>query len=1490
GTLFIRELTPSPGFDLDPTIYEVTITAANHAVTQRVTSPQPPRHTPPMFQLRKLDSDGVSPQGSATLADAQYTLRWFPGVAFGQNPTGTPAMTLVYQTDANGRIDFTNPAHLASGTPLFTADGRILFPLGAITLEETLAPTGYLIDSTIHVGYIESAAPQPGATFRWANGSSTLIRYSTTEGISHDEYVIRGGVRIPKVDSERGTNEAQGDATLQGAVFAIYNVSPNPVVVNGTIIQPNQRATTISTGADGWAATASDTLPFGDFEIREDTPPTGYHLNTTWSQRFSIREHGVVIEPFNDTPLPQQVIRGGLRIQKVDSDRDTSPESGVPANTPQGDASLADAVFEIINRSATSILMLDGTVIMPGEVVMTIATNAEGIAQTAANALPFGTYEAHEKIPPSGYLLNDAWNAIIEIREEGVIVDAATNVRQYVIRGGVEVEKRDRELNLLERLAAFFGRGAQGDATLAGTVFDITNQSTHSVFVDGQWFEPGERIMSITTVYEIVGGTRMAVARTDAYTLPYGSFMLQEVAESVGYLLTDGDPRYFQIRRHGVIVTGTIEDDDLLFTNYVIRGDVRVEKWDLELDASEAIGGRDTENGTTLEGIEFTIWNRSEQVVLVDGELFEPDEIIMTLLSFWCSHAEAYIAETTGRALPYGTYEIRETLPNQSYLLSDGAPRFFQVREDGEVITVDVDGVPLVWRNQVRRGDFSLIKIAAETGRRMGYVPFEITNMTTGESRVIVTDRNGEFNSSATWNDRFHNTNGNDHLLEMEANGEAITRANMDSLAGVWFGLGEFGSMAEIRDDLGALPFGLYSIREIPAETNQSFAMLEFTFFVYRHGVVVDLSTLTNLPIAPEIGTTAWCTQTQNNISATGEVTIIDTVHLSGLIVGETYTLRGIIMNQEIEGQPILVGGRAIRSETTFVATRADMDVDLAFTFDASALADTHAVIFERLYHNGRLVASHEDPDAESQWIRFPYIGTTLWERDTGKSVIGPDERVVLVDRVAFRHLVPGLEYTLRGWLMDKDTGQPLLVNGERVTSETVFIPDAPHGYADVIFEFDARGLEGATLVAFESLYLDSVLIATHHDMECESQTVWIPHISTLAFCARTLTDYVAATGSAVVTDRVTFENLVPGLTYRVRGILMDRETRSPFLVNGETVTAELEFVPTTAEGYVELDFGFDARTFATYERTTIVVFQRLYLVATATGLPDLPTEDDMATDTDTDAPAEDDVDDRASVTDGADEDTGDENDVEDESNTTSGEEIERLVAIHEDIYDLGQTVFLVNGIMWSNARVFNSQFNYMTDEQLIENGTQEADPYSGKLIIDFVSMDLLVPGQHYLIRGILMDRATDEPLRIDNETITSEIYFTATTRKMTVRSPFRFDSSDLAGTTFVIFQRLYHVTESGTETETADNVYSLVATDEDINNQSQTIWVRTPDAPTPTPTPTPTPIPAPTPESTAPNTGDDTLLPWGLLILAAIGLFVAGTALVVQNVKTKKS
>ena len=93
-------------------------------------------------------------------------------------------------------------------------------------------------------------------------------------------------------------------------------------------------------------------------------------------------------------------------------------------------------------------------------------------------------------------------------------------------------------------------------------------------------------------------------------------------------------------------------------------------------------------------------------------------------------------------------------------------------------------------------------------------------------------------------------------------------------------------------------------------------------------------------------------------------------------------------------------------------------------------------------------------------------------------------------------------EYVLKGVLMDKSTGKPLVINGEEIRSETVFTPDAPTGEAIVEFVFDSKYIKEDTgIVVFESLYKDGKELAVHADIEDEGQTVKvkIPEIRTQA-------------------------------------------------------------------------------------------------------------------------------------------------------------------------------------------------------------------------------------------------------------------------------------------------------------------------------------------------------------------------------------------------------
>jgi chromosome partitioning protein len=153
----------------------------------------------------------------------------------------------------------------------------------------------------------------------------------------------------------------------------------------------------------------------------------------------------------------------------------------------------------------------------------------------------------------------------------------------------------------------------------------------------------------------------------------------------------------------------------------------------------------------------------------------------------------------------------------------------------------------------------------------------------------------------------------------------------------------------------------------------------------------------------------------------------------------------------------------------------------------------TDVVVFESLYREDVEIAVHADIEDEGQSVKVyvPEIKTTA--SIDGKKEITTAGKVTIEDVVSYTNLIPGTEYTIRGTLMNKATGEVFTVNGETITAEVKFTPKGRNGEVKVKFVFDASGITKSTsLVVFESLYRDDVEITTHKDIEDKDQTVTI--------------------------------------------------------------------------------------------------------------------------------------------------------------------------------------------------------------------------------------------------------------------------------------------------------------------------------------------------------------------------------------------------------------
>lgn len=209
-----------------------------------------------------------------------------------------------------------------------------------------------------------------------------------------------------------------------------------------------------------------------------------------------------------------------------------------------------------------------------------------------------------------------------------------------------------------------------------------------------------------------------------------------------------------------------------------------------------------------------------------------------------------------------------------------------------------------------------------------------------------------------------------------------------------------------------------------------------------------------------------------------------------------------------------------------------------------------------------------------------------------GEKEIDPLDKVTLTDTVSYTGLVPGKEYKVTGVLMDKETGEKLLVDGKEITAETVFVPETKNGSVDVTFIFNATSLHGKEIVVFEDLYRENVLLATHADINDEGQTVKIknPEIGTKA----TADGKKEITADKItITDVVGYKDLTPGKEYKLTGVLMNKATNDKLLIDGKEITAEATFTPKATTGEVEMTFTFDARELTA--ETEVVVFETLY-------------------------------------------------------------------------------------------------------------------------------------------------------------------------------------------------------------------------------------------------------------------------------------------------------
>ena len=566
---------------------------------------------------------------------------------------------------------------------------------------------------------------------------------------------------------------------------------------------------------------------------------------------------------------------------------------------------------------------------------------------------------------------------------------------------------------------------------------------------------------------------------------------------------------------------------------------------------------------------------------------------------------DSFYQNTEGRyTLPLGTVTIQETKAPAGYLLSDSTVHLQQITSNtsSEFVSTFVEpseDAPTV-REQVKRGDIAFNKVHGEDMTGLTGVPFKITSKTTGENHIAITDVNGVLTTEASACPHTQNTNGNDAALNADG---TVDESKLSIDNGLWFS-GSKDAQTAADDSKGALPYDTYTFEELRCSANDSLNLVKFEVTVSRDAYTIDRGTVDDNPI--EIGTTATdAADGDHKLLASNQAEIVDTVTYKGLKKGLEYELSGTLMDAETGEALKDVAGKEITATAKFTPKASSGKQKVKFRFDATLLGGHKAVVFERLYLDGKIQATHEDPEDEDQTVEFlpVEIGTTATDAADGDKSIGVGKAVTVEDEVSYKNLATGREYTVIGTLMDSATGEPIKdAEGNAVTASTTFEPEDNEGKVKVTFSVDTSTLSNRKLVVFEKLEADGNAIASHEDLTDEGQTVEVipPEIKTSAADGADGDKEVTADGKATIVDTVKYTGLVPGTEYELQGTLMDAETGETLKgTDGKEITASAKFTPQGQDGTQDVTFTFDASKLG---GAKTVVFEKLFVDGTLIG------------------------------------------------------------------------------------------------------------------------------------------------------------------------------------------------------------------------------------------------------------------------------------------------
>lgn len=1330
GTYYYKELTAPAGYALDSSVQSFTVTdGQNTALSVSDT----PTNDPVRISINKVDSEtGDKVQGGASLENAEFTVKFYAGYYNEGNLPANATRTWVIKTLKTAGGNYMAALRddcKVSGDDFYKLGNRAVLPLGTISIEETKAPEGYSLEGA----YLQVSGSSTKITGKYVtqitqNGNIAQLKGGNTFKVS--DKIKRGDFKLTKIDTDNQNrmSDIPFRVTCKGTGEShIIKTDENGYFSSESSWNAHSKNTNGGGAYDGlWFSSADGSakvddsvgaMPYGDYTL-EELSCDNNRGKILYKGEFSIRRDKVTVDigTIENHSEPTPVITTQA------SDAKTQYQIIKPST----DTDIIDKVT-ITDTMAGRDYTITGTLMDKdtGEAVM-----VNGNPVTASQTF---TSDGTKKVLDMHFNFDSS-----ALGGKTVVVCEKLTYGDYVAATEEDMENKDQTIYFPEIHTTATDSETADHLTLADSRAVITDTVTYTNLLKGE-----------------------------TYTLS-GVLMDKDTGKE---LLVDGEP-----------VT-----QEMAFTAGRASG---TKKLKFEFDTTGLAGKSFVVYETlTLEDVEVA----EHKDINDEGQTIHIPEAHTTAAD---NDTKINVSQAKDEIHVTDTVTYRNLVPGKEYTVRGTAVD----KETGKPLQ-DADGNELI----------SSVTFTADKADGTVDVPFTFNGIGMAGRSVVVFENvyfldkliatHADIDDEAQtvhipnmWTTAKDNdTESHMSLADSDVTlTDTVTYRNL--VPGKTYTLSGTLMNQKTGEPVTVDGKKVTSSAQFTPESADGETTVEFKFNTKGMGnttvVVFEKMLYNDSPVAvhedindkgqtiyiPSVGTTAIDEKTATKLTlAEKDIHIVDKVAYRNLVPGETYKVTGTAIDKTTGEVLKDDAGADVTATATFKAEKANGTVDVEFVFDGSTLAGKTVVMYENIYYKDRLVGVHADINDEAQIIYVPSVKTTATDTKTETKLTFAEADIHIKDTVEYTNLIPGKTYKVTGTAMDKATGEAIKdADGNEVTAEAEITPETADGSVDVDFIFDGSALAGKTIVMFEEIRYEDKLIGVHADIEDEAQTIYVPAIATEAIDEVTGIHLSNAGEDVKVKDTVSYQNLVPGYTYKVAGTVMDKDTQKPLQNNGADIVAEAEFTPETADGTVDVEFTFNAAEFA---GKTMVMFEKLYLVK------ENVTD---AADTDVSQDSKDNVE-------------GD-NKENDEDNTTGAQEEvqEVLVAVHEDIDDDNQTIYVPQ--VKTTARDSKSDTSMFYAQKDAK-------------VIDTVTYRNLVPGKTYKVVGTAVDKETGAPLIVNGAEVTSEAEFTAEKASGKVDVVFTFDGSLLAGRTIVMFEQVYY-----------EN--NLIATHVDIEDEAQTLYV----------------------------------------------------------------